>query len=181
MFRATQRSKHPTEVEADPRRPNSINLGSSRTENTSDHGATTRYRASVFSLRHFLLSTLLSQVYYQLYNKDHDMPSKASFDPEEPSLGRIRVDSVPPPHTPASIKRCIGRVESRPGLTFGNLYATRSSTTPMKERIISLLVGDCPGLTQDRPMALVQNDGVVKSTETLGCESRFFILVQSNV
>jgi hypothetical protein len=84
--------------------------------------------------------------------------SKVSFDSEEPSLGRIRADSIVPPHTLASIKRCISRVEGNPALASADLFADFSCDAPMKEGHIPILTGDCPGLIQDEPMALVQTD-----------------------
>ena len=83
------------------------------------------------------------------------MPSKVAFDPEEPSLGRIRADCVAPPHSPASIKRCISRVEGTPALAHANLFANISSDTPLKEGHISILHTDCPGLSPNEPMAIV--------------------------
>ena len=87
------------------------------------------------------------------------MPSKVAFDPEEPSLGRIRVDSIAPPHSPASIKRCISRVERNPALALpehADLFADSSSDTPFKDGHISILRTDGPGLSPNEPMAIVQ-------------------------
>ena len=86
------------------------------------------------------------------------MSSKVPVNPEEPSLGHIRADSITPPHTLASIKRCISRVEGNPALECANLFADISCDAPMKEGHIPILSGDCPGLIQDEPMALVQTD-----------------------
>ena len=85
------------------------------------------------------------------------MPSKVAIDPEEPSLGRIRADSVPPPHSAASIKRCISRVEKNPELAHAALFADISCETPLEEGHIPILCTDCPGLSPDKPMAIVQN------------------------
>ena len=65
-----------------------------------------------------ITSQLLGEVYYMLYDNLYEMPSRVAFDPEEPSLGCIRVDSVTPPHSPTSIKRCISRVEGNPALVL---------------------------------------------------------------
>ena len=83
------------------------------------------------------------------------MPSKTSIDPEEPSLGRVRVDAIVPPHTPTSIKQCISRVE---GTSFAsaNLFADLSCDIPLSDSHVSLLRNDGPGLGPDKPMALVQ-------------------------
>ena len=84
------------------------------------------------------------------------MPSKVAFDLEEPCLGRIRADSVTPPHSPASIKRCISRVERTPALIHANIFADTSCDTPLKECYISILRTDGPGLSPNEPMAIVQ-------------------------
>ena len=95
-------------------------------------------------------------MYYLLYADNCEMPSKAAFDPEEPSLGRIRADCVAPPHSLASIKRCISRVERTPELAHADLFADISCDTPLKDGHISILQTDCPGLSLNEPMAIVQ-------------------------
>jgi hypothetical protein len=101
---------------------------------------------------------VLGEVYYVLYADDYALPSKVAFDPEESFLGRIRVDSVPPPHTPTSIKRCILRVEKNPKLAYRNtnLFVDTSCETPLDDGHISLRT-DGPGLSPDEPMAIVLN------------------------
>jgi len=84
------------------------------------------------------------------------MPSKVGIDPEKPSLGRIRADSVAPPHSPASIKRRISRVERSPAIAHADLFADISCDTPLKEGHISILRTDGPGLSPNEPMAIVQ-------------------------
>ena len=81
------------------------------------------------------------------------MPSKAAFDPEEPSLGRIRSDFIAPPHSPTLIKRFISRVEKNPELANADLFA---GDIPLREGHISFLRTDCPGLSPNEPMAIVQ-------------------------
>ena len=98
-------------------------------------------------------------MYYLLYVDDYEMPSKVAIDPEVPSLGCIRADSVAPPYSPASIKRCISRVERTPALVYANLFADISCKTPLNERLhISNLCTDSdgPGLNPNEPMAIVQ-------------------------
>ena len=96
-------------------------------------------------------------MYYLLYVDDCELPSKVAIDPEEPSLGRIRTDSVAPPHSPASIKRCISRAEKTPALAHADLFANMLCDTPLKEDHISFLRIDCPGLSPNEPMAIVQS------------------------
>ena len=104
-------------------------------------------------------------MYYELYADNFVMPSKVAFDPEEPSLGRIRADSVAPPHSPASITRCISRVERNPALAHADLFANVLCDTPLKEGYISILhtASDCPGLSPNEPMAIVQKPIMIES------------------
>ena len=97
-------------------------------------------------------------MYYLLYALEDDcgIPSKVGIDPDEPSLGRIRVDSVAPPHSPTSIKRCISRVERNPALAYAYLFANTESDAPLKEGHISILQTDGPDLSPNEPMAIVQ-------------------------
>ena len=126
--------------------------------NAAEPDAGIQYRKSIQHSPTFLFvkSQLFGEVYYLLYADDCGMPSKVAFDPEEPSLGRIRADSVSPPHSPASIKRCISRVETNPALTQANIFADISCVDPLTEGHISILGTDGPGLSPDEPMAIVQ-------------------------
>ena len=107
---------------------------------------------------HFITSCLLGEVYYLLYADDYEMPSKVGIDPGQPSLGRIRTDSVSPPRSLTSIKRCISKVEGIPSLVYADLYADTSCDTPLNEGHISTLRTDGPGLSPNDPMAIVQVD-----------------------
>jgi hypothetical protein len=96
----------------------------------------------------------LGKVYYVVYADDYAVPSKVAFDPEEPSLGRIRADSVTPPQCPASIKRCISRVERNPAIaSAADLFADISCETPLGGHIS--LNTDSRGMSPNEPMAIV--------------------------
>ena len=95
-------------------------------------------------------------MYYQLYADDYEMASKVAIDQAKPSLGRIRADSIAPPHSPVSIKRRISRVESTPGLAHADLFADISCDSPLKEGHISILRTDGPGLSPNDPMVIVK-------------------------
>ena len=107
---------------------------------------------------HLLTSHLLGVVYYLLYADDYEMPSKVAIHPDEPSLGRIRVDFVAPPFSLTSIKRCILRAEGNPALAHADLFADTSCDTPLKEGHISTFLTDGPGQSPNEPMAIVQVD-----------------------
>ena len=121
-----------------------------------------RYRTSIQHSPTFLFVLtsqleLLWEVYYLLYADNYEVRSLIAFDPEEPSLGRIRIDSVPPPHSAVTIKRFISRVERTPAIAYAQLFADLSCNTPLNEDHISFLRTDCPGLSRMNPMAIVQN------------------------
>ena len=87
-------------------------------------------------------------MYYRLYADDYEIPSKVAIDTEEPSIGRIRADSIAPPHSPISIKRFISRVEKNAALAWAwhtDLLADASCDTPLKDGHISFLDTDGPG------------------------------------
>jgi hypothetical protein len=116
-----------------------------------------RYRALVyFTAFLFLMSGPSFEVYYLLYADDCEMPSKVAIDPEEPSLGRIRADCIAPPHTSSSILRHISIVEATPKLAFAYLFADVSCDTPLEKSYLPVLHSDGPGLSPDKPMAVVQ-------------------------
>jgi hypothetical protein len=84
------------------------------------------------------------------------MPSKAAIDPNDPSLGRTRADSIAPPHTAKSIIQHIKRVEKIETLASANLFAGISCDAPLTpEDYISILRSDGPGQSMDEPMAVV--------------------------
>ena len=104
----------------------------------------------------FITSRLLGTVYYRLYADDYEVPSKVAVDPMKPSLGRIRTDSVAPPHSLTSIKRCISKVERTPAFAHADIFASISCDTPLEEGQISILFTDGLGMSPNEPMAIVQ-------------------------
>ena len=94
-------------------------------------------------------------MYYLLFD-DYEMASKVAINPGEPSLGRIRVDSVAPPHSLTSIKRCVSRVEGNPALAYADLFANTTCDTPLQEeRHISILPTEGPGMSPNEPISIV--------------------------
>jgi hypothetical protein len=93
-----------------------------------------------------------------LFTEFGEDTSTVSFDPGEPALGRIKKIDISPPHTPATIKRCIARAEKKSIYAYmAQLYPDISSETLMDDgSFISLFRGDCVGSTADKPMVLVQ-------------------------
>jgi hypothetical protein len=70
-------------------------------------------------------------------------------------VGRIDADSVVPPHTVASLKRRIGKVEGIDLSSESQLFDYLGSESPVPDGPLPIIIGECPGLSADRPMALV--------------------------
>jgi hypothetical protein len=98
-------------------------------------------------------------VYYRVYTEDEAVPCTQPFDPSNPYLGRIDANLVPPPHTVASIKRSLSRVEKIADHTRTRLFTLTSTTRPLdNEEHLAILAGTGPGSTPRQPLALVQVD-----------------------
>jgi hypothetical protein len=95
-------------------------------------------------------------VYYLVYTENGARPSKQSVKFHDPHLGRVWAKQVTPPHTVASLKRCICEVEeiSQSACIRGKLFDTTSSESPLSDGPISILTGDGPGSTPEEPIAL---------------------------
>ncbi|KAJ7146943.1 hypothetical protein C8R44DRAFT_758519 [Mycena epipterygia] len=97
-------------------------------------------------------------VYYHLFTQVGEDTSMVSFNPHEPALGRVEKIHISPPHSPATIKRHIARVEGKSiyGYT-AQLYEDISADTAIVDSsYLSLLRDDSVGSTADKPMVLVQ-------------------------
>jgi len=104
--------------------------------------------------------------YYRVYDEDGESPSKTSFDHSEPCLGRIDTLSVPPPHTVASLKRCLIQAEK-----FANrelqLFEEDDGETMMNDSDAIALHADTyfPGSSEDNPIALVSKSAPAPFSE----------------
>jgi hypothetical protein len=116
-------------------------------------------------------------VYYRFYAEDGAIPSKTSASADEPFLGRVKADSVAPPHTVASIKRCLARYENVKDTARTSLFLTSSSKSPLgnarRARILKPGHGRLDkyndmGLSPQSPLALVAH---VFESEHSGMES----------
>jgi hypothetical protein len=91
-------------------------------------------------------------VYYRVYTANR---ATRSVNPttDDPYLGRISAENIPPPHTVQSLKRCISSSEYIECGTRTQLFLTVSSQIPMKDNCRVSIPG--PGCTPNEPMALV--------------------------
>ncbi|KAJ7147827.1 hypothetical protein C8R43DRAFT_1009689 [Mycena crocata] len=98
-------------------------------------------------------------IHYRVYAPDGSLLSKSAGDSGRPFIGRIPARSVPPPHTVASLKRCIVNAEKLSDLDGSrtSLYLTpdaQSALTPGSPARI-LGPGGVPGSTPETAYALV--------------------------
>jgi hypothetical protein len=95
-----------------------------------------------------------SAVYYRVYSEDGAIRSLHPLNPNDPSLSRIHATSVAPPHTAASLKRRLCRVEGVTGTT--TLFTTTPDLSPMNDGDrITFLTEASPGVNSQKPMAFV--------------------------
>lgn len=97
-------------------------------------------------------------VYYRVYTKDSAIPSREPANREDCTVGCIRSDTVPPPHTAASIKRCISHKERFSNWERSQLFETTDSLSPIGGRHILLLTDDHIGSTPENPILFVESE-----------------------
>jgi hypothetical protein len=111
-------------------------------------------------------------VYYQIFKKHRAIALKHPAHPNDPHVGRISVNIIPPPHTAASIMRCISKAEALDLANGSQLFPSVLSELPFDEGHVSILTSDCPGASPEDPVALVDTPAppriqVVTTTETV--------------
>ena len=122
----------------------------------SDTSPENRYGTSIQHPLTFFPEFFL--VFYRIYAEDGAIPSKAPVIPGDPFLGRIKVRSVPPPHTAKTVKYSIATVENIKDSESISLFLTPYSQSPMDDAnddIILNRTGTGPGSTPQEPLALV--------------------------
>jgi len=109
-------------------------------------------------------------VYYRVYSSGGgDKKAKTSFDESDISLGRINTLLIAPPHTAASLKACIAKVEGlvTPGHALYKdmeLFQGVNSDAAMSDTDVISFLGDTyPGNDEGDPVALVNATGNVPS------------------
>jgi hypothetical protein len=103
-------------------------------------------------------------VHYRVYKPRGAVKSKNPFDSANPWVGRINVDTIPPPHTVASIMRCISKSEDMDHCKYTQLWESSESDEPLKDGHISILTSERPGSTPDIPIAFVESNPASSSS-----------------
>ena len=96
-------------------------------------------------------------MYYRIYKRRGAVRSREPVDANNRWVGRISVDSVPPPHTAASIMRCICKAEELDQSRPSQLWVHPSDDKPLGEGHVSILADPRPGSTPEDPMAFVES------------------------
>jgi len=87
-----------------------------------------------------------------------EIPSKTAFKKGDSSLGRFEALAIAPPHTVASVKTCLLKIEGISFLSFATsqLFAVMNSEAPMKDNTpLQFLTRPYPGCVGDNPMAFI--------------------------
>ena len=112
-------------------------------------------------------------MYYRVYNKHGALLSKHPADSNNPSVGRINVNSVAPPHTAMSIMHCISKTEGLWKFNEQQLFVSISSESPIGEEYVSLLTSDYPGSTPEDPIVFVDHNQYTKYIQVTYAWSQF--------
>ena len=99
-------------------------------------------------------------VYYRIYAEDGGIPSKTPVTSSDPYLGRIKVESVPPPRTAKTVKRSIAKLENIKDRTSTTLFPTLFIESPMDdaEKVTILNASRTgPGSTPQEPRGVTQS------------------------
>lgn len=97
-------------------------------------------------------------VYYRLYSTKEEIPSKMAFKKGDSSMGRFDPLAIAPPHTVASVKACLLKMEGISSLSSATsqLFAVLNSEAPMRDKTrLRFLKHPYPGCAGDNPMAFV--------------------------
>jgi len=70
------------------------------------------------------------------------MPAAAPFKRGDPTLGRININAIPPPHTVASLKRCICKAERIDNYKLVRLYESSNKSPIDDGKIMPILSGN---------------------------------------
>ncbi|KAJ6579967.1 hypothetical protein DFH09DRAFT_323934 [Mycena vulgaris] len=95
-------------------------------------------------------------IYYRVYTPEKAIPSSGAFHPKDGFLGRMDVTRIPPPHTVATLSRCLADAEK-----LGHQYVqplvflTAASETPMPGGEKFSILGGGAGASPDAAIALV--------------------------
>jgi len=102
-------------------------------------------------------------VYYRLYTKEGPLESNNPIFSNDRFISRISSRSVRPPHTAASLKRYICKIEGVEDSEKGALYLSLSEEKPLDDSARLALKGNSgPGSSEVDPIVFVVDKGAVE-------------------
>ena len=102
-------------------------------------------------------------VYYRLYTKEGPLESNNPIFSNDRSISRISSKSVRPPHTAASLKRYVCKIEGVEGPEKAALYLSLSEKKPVADSARLALRGNSgPGSSEGDPVVFVVNKGAAE-------------------
>jgi hypothetical protein len=103
-------------------------------------------------------------VYYRLYTKGGPLESNNPIFSNDRFISRISSKSVRPPHTAASLKRYVCKIEGVEGPEKADLYLSLSENKPLDESARLALRGNSggPGSSEADPVVFVVDKGAVE-------------------
>ena len=102
-------------------------------------------------------------VYYRLYTKEGPLESNKPIFSNDRAISRISSKSVRPPHTAASLKRYVCKIEGVEGPEKTALYLSLSETKPVDDSARLALRGNSgPGSSEADPVIFVVDKGAAE-------------------
>ncbi|KIJ95893.1 hypothetical protein K443DRAFT_682706 [Laccaria amethystina LaAM-08-1] len=103
-------------------------------------------------------------IYYRLYTKGGPLESNNPIFSNDRFISRISSKSVRPPHTAASLKRYVCKIEGVEGPEKADLYLSLSENKPLDESARLALRGNSggPGSSEADPVVFVVDKGAVE-------------------
>ncbi|EDR00346.1 uncharacterized protein LACBIDRAFT_295821 [Laccaria bicolor S238N-H82] len=102
-------------------------------------------------------------IYYRLYTKEGRLESNNPIFSNDRFISRISSKSVRPPHTAASLKRYVCKVEGMEGSEKGALYLSLSEKKPLNDSArLALRWNSGPGSSEFDPVVLVVDKGALE-------------------
>ena len=106
---------------------------------------------------------IMRAAYYRLYTKEGPLESNNPIFSNDRFISRISSKSVRPPHTAASLKRCVCKIEEVQGPEKSTLYLSLSEKKPLDDSArLGLRGNDGPGSSEVDPVVFVIDKGAAE-------------------
>lgn len=97
-------------------------------------------------------------IHYRVFNESGETASTRSFNENDVSLGRVHVLRVPLPHTGASLRTYLAKIQGVMN-RHTQLFEDEGRNTTLEDGdSLALLSGACPGIPENAPLAFVHRE-----------------------